>query len=135
RVFRLFHRLRGLFHEALGTPLRQRQLVVHVLDRELDRHADPHLGRVDPEDVPDDPYALGKFHHGDDEGRGPAGHRRVVVHDVAVDLAAAGGDGVRAVQRVAGRADRARRVTQRAAVRALLDAQLAVLYPVPEELR
>ncbi len=68
-------------------------------------------------------------------GSVPARHRRVVVHHVAVHLAGPGGhDVVRAARAPQRRAHRARRVAQRAAVVAALDAQLAGGGAGPEEL-
>ena len=89
--------------------------------------------RVGAEQLTDHADALGELDEDDDDRELPAGHRRVVVHDVAVDLAGPGGDVVLGPGEAAHRAHRARRVAQRAAAAAALDAQLVAGGALPEE--
>ena len=76
---------------------------------------DPQLVRADAGHLADYPHALRQLHQRDDHRQRLARHRRVMVHDVAVDLAGARRDDVPAVTGLpARRAFRPGRMAQRA---------------------
>ena len=100
-----------IVHQLLRrTEQRQRDLVVELLERDLERHVElQRLGRLRAvDDVGHHARPLVELDHGDRVGRREAGHRPVV-DDVAVEPALAAGLEHRDLARGAGRAERARR--------------------------
>src|SRR6185503_12051790 len=98
-----------------------------------DGQPDPDVTRVDLDGVAADARPLFELDEDDGERVVPSGNLRTVVHDEAVDLATSGGDDIVLVQRIALRAHRTRRMTERAARAAALDAELVGGDALPEE--
>ena len=105
------------------------QLVVDPDELGPHRQADAHLVRRDAGQLADHPHALGQLHERDHDRQPLTRHRRVVVHDVAVDLPGSGRDDVPGGLLPAGRARGPGGWRTRPAVVAALDAQFACGVP------